>query len=187
MDVFAYDLDEPDVVSRCSRWQSSIACASSRWRGPAHRNRREADPRGHLHPRFISRARNDDAIKRRKFGRYAHDKVFIVSDGTGPRTVLTGSTNFSVSGMYVNANHVLVFDDRDVAGIYSGVFNQAWDTDVKQAAFAQSRWGTDPFPWGGAGSSAIVPVVVVGPGCFNSSGQHSTSPYRPVRNCTART
>jgi len=81
----------------------------------------------------------------------------------GPRTVLTGSTNFSVSGMYVNANHVLVFDDRDVAAIYSGVFNQAWDTDAKQAAFAQSRWGTDPFTWGGAGTDLPATTATFSP------------------------
>ena len=58
-------------------------------------------------------------IKRGKFGRYAHDKVFIVSDGSGAKKVLTGSTNFSVTGLYVNSNHVLIFDDAKVAGIYA--------------------------------------------------------------------
>ena len=50
-------------------------------------------------------------MKRGKFGRYAHDKVFIVSNEGGPTKVMTGSTNFSVTGLYVNSNHVLIFDD----------------------------------------------------------------------------
>ena len=60
------------------------------------------------------------------FSRYAHDKVMIVSGSSGPQRVLTGSTNFSVTGMYVNSNHVLVFNDEDIAGMYSQVFNEAW-------------------------------------------------------------
>ena len=53
---------------------------------------------------------------RGKFSRYAHDKVFIVSQqGDRREKVLTGSTNFSVTGLYVNSNHVLVFNDPKVA------------------------------------------------------------------------
>ena len=46
---------------------------------------------------FTQAAANGAAILRGKFGRYAHDKVFIVSDATGPLKVLSGSTNFSVT------------------------------------------------------------------------------------------
>src|SRR5512147_2022644 len=66
-------------------------------------------------------------IKRGRFGRYGHDKVFIVYDAAGPKKVLTGSTNFSVTGLYVDSNHVLVFDDRAVAKAYASVFQQVWN------------------------------------------------------------
>jgi hypothetical protein len=50
-----------------------------------------------------------------------------------------------VTGLYVNANHVLVFDDRQVAATYADVFNEAWTTDVKASPFAQSEWASKAF------------------------------------------
>ena len=44
----------------------------------------------------------------------------------GAIEVLTGSTNFSLTGLYVNANHVLVFQDANVAGHYDQVFEKSW-------------------------------------------------------------
>jgi hypothetical protein len=106
--------------------------------------------------RVQRRRRRDQAGK---FGRYAHDKIFIVSDSTGPRTVLTGSTNFSITGLYVNANHVLVYDDRQIAATYADVFNEAWTTGVQAAPFAQSQWATKAFTFGGQGA-AVPPFSV---------------------------
>jgi phosphatidylserine/phosphatidylglycerophosphate/cardiolipin synthase-like enzyme len=63
--------------------------------------------------------------------------------------VLTGSTNFSVTGIYVNSNHVLVFDDPKVAKQYSDVFNRAWAQDVNGAAFKKSAEAAQPFSFGG--------------------------------------
>ena len=54
------------------------------------------------------------------FDRFSHDKIFIVSKSGSPIRVLTGSTNFSITGLYVNANHVLVFEDNNVAAKYAG-------------------------------------------------------------------
>jgi len=45
-----------------------------------------------------------------------------VSRGAEARKVLTGSTNFSVTGLYVNSNHVLIFDDPDIASLYAQMF-----------------------------------------------------------------
>src|SRR5207237_5268931 len=77
-------------------------------------------------------------ILRGKFGRYAHDKVFIVSNKSGAQKVLTGSTHFSVTGLYVNSNHVVVFDDRAVAAKYAEVFDAAWEGGVKTRALGGS-------------------------------------------------
>jgi hypothetical protein len=46
-----------------------------------------------------------------------------VSDDNGPVKVLTGSTNFSGTGIYVNANNVIVFNDPQVAAAHSDVFD----------------------------------------------------------------
>ena len=80
-------------------------------------------------------------LKRGKFGRYAHDKVFIV-DKSGPTQVMTGSTNFSVTGLYVNSNHVLIFDTPAVVAAYAGVFEDCWNGDVKKGNFLKSKWSS---------------------------------------------
>ncbi len=83
-------------------------------------------------------------MKRGKFGRFAHDKIFIVSDKDGPVKVLSGSTNFSVTGLYVNSNHILVFNDAKVAAKYAEVFQTVWDGDVKKA-FSSSDLAAETF------------------------------------------
>lgn len=60
-----------------------------------------------------------------------------------PELVLTGSTNLSLTGLYVNANHVLVFDDREIAGVYADVFQKGWTTKVRRTAFAESALATN--------------------------------------------
>jgi hypothetical protein len=67
-----------------------------------------------------------DSILRGCFARYSHDKIFVVSSGDKTIEVLTGSTNLSVFGVYVNANHVLLFNNPDVADYYEQVFEESW-------------------------------------------------------------
>jgi hypothetical protein len=80
-----------------------------------------------------------------KFGRYAHDKVLIVADSTGARKALTESTNFSTTGLYVNANHVLVFPQREVASKYAELFETVWEADVGRTAYLRSPLSGETF------------------------------------------
>jgi PLD-like domain len=162
LDVFAYDLNEPDVVGLLCKLGSAGQVRIILDNAALHHNTTAPKPEDVFTTRFAGDA-GDAAIKRGKFGRYAHDKVFIVSDRDGPRTVLTGSTNFSVTGLYVNANHVLVFDDRQVAATYADVFNEAWTTGVKAAAFAQSQWATQTFSFGGDGAAVPSTTITFSP------------------------
>jgi hypothetical protein len=61
------------------------------------------------------------------------------------RAVLTGSTNFSVTGMYVNANHVIVFDNAAVGAQYAALFEAIWNAKVKTAAFKASSLAGQAF------------------------------------------
>ena len=61
-----------------------------------------------------------------RFARYSHCKIIILKKNGAAFRVLTGSTNFAITGLCVNANHVLVFDRPGVAGYYSDVFNKVW-------------------------------------------------------------
>jgi phosphatidylserine/phosphatidylglycerophosphate/cardiolipin synthase-like enzyme len=160
LDVFAYDLNEPDVVAallelakqgriRIILDNAALHHATSTKKVPPPEDRFEA--------LFTKAAKKPAAIVRGKFDRYSHDKVFIVSDDHGALKVLTGSTNLSVTGLYVNSNHVIVFDDVEVAGEYAKVFETAWADDVRAAAFRRSDLARETFS---PASSAVAPVDI---------------------------
>ena len=149
VDVFAYDLNEPDIV------QSMLTLAKQgRIRiilddSKDHHDNTNSKAEDKFESLFKKAAGNKQLMIRGKFNRYAHDKVFIVSKkGTNtnsPRYVLTGSTNFSVTGLYVNSNHVLVYRDTQVAALYADVFKAVWTGGVKEKAFVGTQWSLKPF------------------------------------------
>jgi hypothetical protein len=164
LDVFAYDLNEPDLIpilltlAAQGRVRVILDNASLHHASPAP----PADPpeEDQFETLFTAAATGHAAILRGRFSRYAHDKVFIVKSGEAPASavrVLTGSTNFAITGLYVNANHVLVFDDASVAAKYAEVFDTAWTTGVKGPAFRASPLSAQPFPF----SSTEVPAFEV--------------------------
>jgi PLD-like domain len=152
IDVFAYDLNEPDVLKIFLQLAAQgririILDNASLHTGPTK-------PEDEFTAQFNSVVKGSAAIMRGKFGRFSHDKIFIVYRNLNPVKVLTGSTNFSVTGMYVNANHVLVFNSSDVAGLYSKVFNEAW-TDHVSKSFRSSPLSETPFPFTQVGLPAM--------------------------------
>jgi hypothetical protein len=138
LDMFAYDLKDPRVVAtvlelaRQGRIRLILDNAS------LHHDPRSPKPEDRLEAAFRSVASKPAGILRGRFARYAHDKILIVSRGSVPHKVLTGSTNFSVTGLYVNSNHVLVFDDLSVAATYAEVFEVAWRGQARLDDFVAS-------------------------------------------------
>lgn len=149
VDIFAYDLNEPDLIGLLldlgAKGRTRIILDNA----ALHRDKTGSKAEDQFAALFAERA-GEDRIKRGHFGRYAHDKVFVLSRGGIPAKVLTGSTNFSVTGLYVNSNHVLVFTDAEVAKTYAGVFEEAWNDGVHAAAFAASDWATQTYAFGSA-------------------------------------
>jgi hypothetical protein len=130
LDVFAYDLDEPDLMkgflelARQGRIRIILDNAS------LHHTEKNTEKEDLFEKEFRKVAKSHAAIMRGKYKRYAHDKCFILYDKQKPIRVLTGATNFAVNGLYINANHVLVFSDPEVAGLYAKVFNESWNDKV---------------------------------------------------------
>ena len=148
LDMFAYDLNEPNIVqmllalAREGRIRIILDNAS------LHHSNKSPKPEDQFEQLFNDAAKGTPAsILRGKFGRYAHDKVLIVSNSTGPIKVLTGSTNYSVTGMYVNSNHVLVFDESNVAAAYEKVFEDVWNDKVS-LEFSGTAEATKVFSFG---------------------------------------
>jgi phosphatidylserine/phosphatidylglycerophosphate/cardiolipin synthase-like enzyme len=127
LDVFAYDLNEPDVMAIFLELAKQGRIRVILDNATLHHNTKTPKPEDQFEKLFIKTATRPAAILRGKFGRFAHDKELIVSEGDQAIKVLTGSTNFSVTGLYVNSNHVLVFDDPQVATTYAHIFQTVWD------------------------------------------------------------
>ncbi|MEN3223501.1 phospholipase D-like domain-containing protein [Mycolicibacterium porcinum] len=162
VDVFAYDLNEPDVCALLLKLAASNQVRIILDDCSEHHSTTKPTPEDQFYDLFTTQA-GTDAILRGHFSRYAHDKVLVVSDKDGPRTVLTGSTNFSITGLYVNANHVLVFDDREVAAAYAAVFDESWQDKVKTKPFAASQWATRTYAFGGDTSDTPATSITFSP------------------------
>jgi len=161
LDMFAYDLNEPDLIplllklAKQGRIRVILDNATLH-----HAKGTPTKAEDRFEALFASAAKKGAEIKRGKFGRFSHDKVLVVKRGGPPSTatrVLTGSTNFSVTGMYVNSNHVIVFNDAEVAREYAAVFEESWNDEVKLAAFRKSSFATGPFS---PASSQLPPIEI---------------------------
>jgi PLD-like domain len=159
VDVFAYDLNEPDMITILLKLAKQGRVRVILDNAALHHSASDPKPEDEFEKLFKKVPGGSKLIKRGKFKRYAHDKVFVVrTKATGvAKKVLTGSTNFSVTGLYVNSNHILIFNDPKVAEAYAGVFDDAWDNDVKKGAFLESDFAKKPFQF----SSAQTPKTTI--------------------------
>jgi phosphatidylserine/phosphatidylglycerophosphate/cardiolipin synthase-like enzyme len=137
LDVFAYDLTEPDVIELMLALAKQGQIRVILDNASLHHNKAGTKPEDQFEALFRKIPKGKTSILRGKFGRYSHDKVFIVSEKGNPTKVLSGSTNLSYTGMYVNSNHVVIFNEPKIAAAYSQVFNDSW-TDGAKLAFAKT-------------------------------------------------
>jgi phosphatidylserine/phosphatidylglycerophosphate/cardiolipin synthase-like enzyme len=138
LDVFAYDLNEPDLIKILLQLAKQGRLRVILDNAGLHHSAATPKAEDEFETLFKQEATGAAEIQRGKFGRYAHDNVFVISNADGAVKVLTGSTNFSVTGVYVNSNHVLVFNDPKVAAKYAKLFETAWTGKVKLKAFLES-------------------------------------------------
>ncbi|HTA88702.1 MAG TPA: phospholipase D-like domain-containing protein [Polyangiaceae bacterium] len=145
IDVFAYDLNEPSVLDSLLKLAKLGRVRIILDNATLHHSTSKPTPEDQFEKLFNAAAKSPAAMLRGKFGRYSHDKVVIVKSKAGATKVLTGSTNFSVTGLYVNSNHVVVFNDPQVAAKYEEVFQAAWTGNVAEKAFLASPLSSQSF------------------------------------------
>lgn len=143
LDVFAYDLDEPDFINGLKQLGPRLRLFLDN----ASLHAAATDPEVAAH-KLLAESAGADHIKVGHFSRFAHDKVMIQRRGDKAVKVLSGSANFSIRGQYVQANNIFVFDHAEIAGWYAKAFNQAFDEPSGfSAAEIASKWfeatGTD--------------------------------------------
>ena len=122
VDVFAYDLDEPDFIRALQRLGGRLRVFLDD--ADLHTKPGALEP---IAKGLLERSAGKENVKTGHFRRFAHNKVIIQKRNGTPTKVLTGSANFSVRGLYAQANNVLVFDDTATATLYEEAFNKAFD------------------------------------------------------------
>jgi phosphatidylserine/phosphatidylglycerophosphate/cardiolipin synthase-like enzyme len=146
LDVFAYDFNEPVFAGAFLALAKQGRIRMILDDADLHHDKSKPTPEDDFEVLFSKAAKKPAEIKRGHFSRYSHDKILIVSKkGGGAMKVLAGSTNFSVTGLYVNSNHVLVFSDTKVADEYAKLFDTVWNGGVAEKAFLQSPMSSATF------------------------------------------
>jgi phosphatidylserine/phosphatidylglycerophosphate/cardiolipin synthase-like enzyme len=136
VNVFAYDLDEPDIVAAICRLGKQGRLRAILDDAPLHT---KAGAPEIAAAKLIKAAAGAANVRQGHFQRFQHNKVFIKRDHTGKaQKVLFGSMNFSVRGVYVQANNVIVVDDPTTAGMFAQAFDEAFQDEVKAGPFRVS-------------------------------------------------
>jgi hypothetical protein len=191
LDVFAHELSEPDICSglmelgAAGRVRIMLADA-----GP-HHDTGEPTPEDRFAAVFAARA-GGGGLRRGEFARHGHDTFVVVTDSDGPRTVLTGSAEFSVSGLYVNSDHVLVFDDRELVASYADAFDRLWngqplmgeplaESNCRAKAFTIDR--TDRWPADDEAHEALH-AAHTDSAVFSHGGARRVALYTPATRAT---
>ncbi len=137
LDIFAYDFNEPDVFAMIKDIAKNATVRLYLDNSKTHKapNTAESQIERKLKAAKVK-------VKRGCFTRFAHDKIFIMKTAKGAVKVLTGSANFSLRGLYVQSNSVLVFDDAPTAQLYEKVFEAVWNDapSFKKSDLANKWW-----------------------------------------------
>ncbi|MCO5950619.1 hypothetical protein [Mucilaginibacter flavidus] len=154
LDVLAYDLSEPDLLAYFLTLAEQSRIRMVLDDAGLHHDKTGDIPEDQFQKEFILAEKKQagggpavSALVRGNFDRYQHNKVFIVTKGATrtPVKLLSGSTNFSVTGMYVNSNHVIVFNHPDVISLYQRLFNEAWTDKASAPKFKATDLPTKDF------------------------------------------
>jgi hypothetical protein len=127
LDVFAYDLDEPDIIRQLGQLGPRLRLYLDD--SASHIGDTAREPKAHD---WLTT--QGAQVKVGHFQRFSHDKVLIQKRGDTALKVLSGSANFSVRGLYVQSNNVFTFDDPATAALYEQAFQQSWDSPSGFAA-----------------------------------------------------
>jgi hypothetical protein len=144
VDFFAYDLDEPDAIKLLEALGPRLRAFLDN--APLHTG---TALEVQAHERLVKSAGAAN-VKQGHFQRFAHKKILIQKKNGKPVKVLTGSANFSVRGLYVQANNMLLFNDPQVADAYEQIFESVFNN---MAGYVKSdlakKWFEFPSLGGG--------------------------------------
>ncbi len=139
--AFCYDLDEPEICKRFLALAKQNRLMMILDDSSTHN--RPTDYETVFETAFNAVAL-PNTMWRGKYQALAHSKVFIHLKNNKAVKVLTGSTNFSTNGLYINSNHTLTFDNPKIAQLYADVFDASFgDTNMRN--FKKTPFATTDF------------------------------------------
>jgi hypothetical protein len=160
LDMFAYDLNETNLLAHFLTLAGQGRIRIILDDAALHHDEKDPKPEDQFEQQFkLAESKQpggkpaESGIIRGNFNRYQHNKIFIVSQGPTrvPVKLLSGSTNFSVTGMYVNSNHVIVFNDTKVIELYQQLFETAWTKKTDVQSFLATNLPKQEFTFSAVG------------------------------------
>jgi phosphatidylserine/phosphatidylglycerophosphate/cardiolipin synthase-like enzyme len=150
--VVAYDLSEPDVVSRLEKLGSrlKVIIDDDGAHGKPHSGETQAEKR------LVASAGSEN-VKRQHMGKLQHNKTIVV-DGPKVKAVVCGSTNFTWRGFFVQSNNAMVLRGKNAVKPFLTAFDDYWNND-KPAGFG----ATGSAEWTNLGLSGINARVAFSP------------------------
>ncbi|WP_116139932.1 phospholipase D-like domain-containing protein [Trinickia diaoshuihuensis] len=155
VDAFVYDLNEPAIVTAFIKLASMGKLRMLADDAKLHETGTAA-AQAFADIQSAATEASRSGFKRGKFKRYQHNKVLIKRVDGVAQKVLTGSTNYSITGLYVNANHVFIFDDAALAAEYAQAFDTALKDGLQAADFYEQPISMREFPIEQPGMPPIV-------------------------------
>lgn len=121
--VVAYDLSEPDVVSRLEKLGSrlKIIIDDDGAHGKPNSGETQAEKR-------LAISAGAGNVKRQHMGKLQHNKT-IVADGPKVRVSVCGSTNFTWRGFFVQANNAIIIRGKNAIKPFIAAFEDYWQND----------------------------------------------------------
>lgn len=155
IDLFAYDLDEPDFIQGIIQLGKEGRLRAFLDNASLHTKKGAVEIDAH---KAILAAAGPKNVVQGCFKRFAHCKVMVARRNGTPFKVFTGSANFSIRGLYVQANNCFVINDPKAAGGYGQAFDEAF-TQQQQlnnsakvcTAFAKAPISSQYFDYSGQG------------------------------------
>jgi len=134
LDVFAYDLNEPEVVSRLEALgkRLKLIVDDSADHGKPGSAEEQAAKR-------VSVSAGAANVKRQHMLSLQHNKTIVV-DGPSCQAVVCGSTNFSWRGFFVQSNNAVVLTGAKAVQPFAAAFDQYFDHPDAFGSSPSAEW-----------------------------------------------
>ena len=122
--VVAYDLSEPDVVSRLEKLGArlKVIIDDDGSHGKPGSGETQAEKR-------LAASAGKKNVKRQHMGKLQHNKTIVV-DGPKVKAVVCGSTNFTWRGFFVQSNNAMVLRGKSAVKPFLTAFDDYWNNET---------------------------------------------------------